>query len=74
MFTLIEGVLTITFMGLNLGLMGGKCIYRLIYGWPKSDYEKMIEYFESKEIQIKDIQPDTINDDKLYKLDKRNSL
>ena len=42
--SLLDGVLTASFMAINLGVMGTKAVYRVIYGPPKSDYQKFIEF------------------------------
>lgn len=46
--TVFDSILTATFMSINLGVMGTKAIYRIIYGAPKSDYERFIEWYEEQ--------------------------
>ncbi len=52
--SLLDGVLTASFMAINLGVMGTKAVYRVIYGPPKTDYERFIEWYEDREKEVKD--------------------
>ena len=69
---MLDGVLTASFMAINLGVMGTQAIYRLVYGKPKTDYERFIEWYEEKEFKEKDIS--LKHENAMYKLGKRASI
>ena len=74
-FALIEGVLTSSFMAINLSIMGTKFIYRMIYGKPKTDLEKFIEWYEENEnnkIKVKD-KKNKLNNECEFKITRRAS-
>lgn len=74
--TILDGVLTASFMAINLGVMGTTAIYRLVYGKPKSDLERFIEWYEDREKEVKE--KDSIlkygESNSIFKVDRRASL
>ena len=73
---LLDGVLTASFMAINLGVMGTKAVYRLVYGQPKTDLERFIEWYEDREKEVKE--KESIlkygENNSIYKVARRSSL
>jgi hypothetical protein len=47
-------ILTIIDLTLNITLWSGHLIYKLIFGSPKTESQKMIEYLEYRETELKE--------------------
>lgn len=68
--TVFDSILTAAFMSINLGVMGTKAIYRMVYGAPKTDYERFIEWYKDQVKEKNDMlkhERDNLNVPKLVK-------
>ena len=74
--TILDGVLTASFMAINLGVMGTKAVYRLIRGQPKTDLERFIEWYEEREKEVKEKESMLKygENSSIYKVVRRTSL